>query len=210
MRLLQRDGSLSARELGDQVGLTPAPCWRRVRALEDGGVIAGRVALVDPSSINLDVAALVNIRTNDHSSAWIESFRAAVARFPEIVETYRTSGDIDYTLKVMVPSIAAYDAFYKRLIDAVELYDVRTIFVMEEIKHTTALPPRLRNGLRCNGLTDIGYPCRRTQRRRFFLSCYRADDHETLGAVDRSTNWRNVPLDAYPQQQPFKVDAVFA
>jgi Lrp/AsnC family transcriptional regulator len=103
-------------------------------------VIRGRVALIDPESINLQVAALVNIRTNDHSSQWIESFRAAVARFPEIVEAYRTSGDIDYTLKVMVPSIAAYDTFYKRLIDAVALYDVRTIFVMEEIKHTTALP----------------------------------------------------------------------
>jgi Lrp/AsnC family transcriptional regulator len=140
VRLLQQDGSLSARELGDRVGLTPTPCWRRVRALEEAGVITGRVALVDPATINLDVAALVNIRTNDHSSGWIESFRSAVERFPEIVETYRTSGDIDYTLKVMVPSIAAYDAFYKRLIDAVDLYDVRTIFVMEEIKHTTALP----------------------------------------------------------------------
>ncbi len=140
LRELQRDGGLSARELGDRVGLTPTPCWRRVRALEDSGVITRRVALVDPAAINLDVTALVNIRTNDHSSRWIESFRKAVARFPEIVEAYRTSGDIDYTLKVMVPSIAAYDAFYKRLIDAVDLYDVRTIFVMEEIKHTTALP----------------------------------------------------------------------
>ena len=140
VRLLQVDGALSARELGDQVGLTATPCWRRVRALEDSGVITARVAIVDPRSVNLDVAALVNIRTNDHSSAWIESFRAAVASFPEIVEAYRTSGDIDYTLKVMVPSIAAYDDFYKRLIDAVSLYDVRTIFVMEQIKHTTALP----------------------------------------------------------------------
>lgn len=140
VHLLQEDGSLSARELGDRVGLTPTPCWRRVRALEESGVITGRVALVDPAAVNLEVAALVNIRTNDHSSQWIDAFRAAIERFPEIVEAYRTSGDIDYTLKVMVPSIAAYDAFYKRLIDAVALYDVRTIFVMEEIKQTTALP----------------------------------------------------------------------
>ncbi|WP_040492363.1 Lrp/AsnC family transcriptional regulator [Ilumatobacter nonamiensis] len=139
VRLLQEDGSLSARELGDRVGLTPTPCWRRVRALEEAGVITHRVALIDPAAVNLDVAALVNIRTNDHSSQWIETFRSAIATFSEIVEAYRTSGDIDYTLKVMVPSIAAYDAFYKRLIDAVDLYDVRTIFVMEEIKHTTAL-----------------------------------------------------------------------
>ena len=140
LRCLQADGGLSARELSDRVGLTPTPCWRRVRALEDAGVVTGRVALVDRHTVNLDVAALVNIRTNDHSSEWIETFRAAVDRFPEIVEAYRASGDIDYTLKVLVPSIAAYDEFYKRLIEAVPLHDVRTTFVMEEIKHTTAVP----------------------------------------------------------------------
>ena len=131
VRLLQRDGTLSARELGDAVGLT---------ALEDAGVIVARVALVDPASVNLGVTALVNIRTNDHGPDWIERFQAACDSFPEIIEAYRTSGDIDYTLKVMVASIEAYDAFYKRLIAAVDLYDVRSIFVMEEMKHTTALP----------------------------------------------------------------------
>lgn len=140
VRLLQNDGSLSARELGEAVGLTPTPCWRRVRALEEAGVITRRVALVDPAAINLAVTALVNIRTNDHSSAWVSRFQSAIDRFPEIVEAYRTSGDIDYLLKVLVPSITAYDDLYKRLIDAVDLYDVRTIFVMEKLKHTTALP----------------------------------------------------------------------
>ena len=138
--LLQQDGTLSARELGDAVGLTPTPCWRRVRALEEAGVIARRVALVDPASVNLRVTALVNIRTNNHGPEWIDEFQAALDAFPEIVEAYRTSGDIDYTLKVMVPSIDAYDGFYKRLIAAVDLYDVRSIFVMEEMKRTTALP----------------------------------------------------------------------
>jgi len=140
VRLLQEDGTLSARELGDAVGLTATPCWRRVRALEDAGVILRRVALIDPAAVDLDVTALVNIRTNDHGPEWIERFQAALDSFPEIVEGYRTSGDIDYTLKVMVASIEAYDAFYKRLIAAVDLYDVRTIFVMEEMKRTTALP----------------------------------------------------------------------
>ena len=140
VRLLQEDGTLSARELGDAVGLTATPCWRRVKALEDAGVIVARVALVNPAAVNLGVTALVNIRTNDHGPDWIERFQAACDSFPEIVEAYRTSGDIDYTLKVMVASIEAYDAFYKRLIAAVDLYDVRSIFVMEEMKHTTALP----------------------------------------------------------------------
>lgn len=138
--LLQQDGTLSARELGDAVGLTPTPCWRRVRALEESGVIERRVALIDPASVNLRVTALVNIRTNNHGPEWIDEFQAALDSFPEIVEAYRTSGDIDYTLKVMVPSIDAYDGFYKRLIAAVDLYDVRSIFVMEEMKRTTALP----------------------------------------------------------------------
>ena len=140
MRLLQIDASLSARELGDRVGLTATPCWRRVRALQDDGVITRQVALVEPISVNLGVTALVNIRTIDHSPGWVERFQVAVDSFPEIVEAYRTSGEIDYTLKVMVPSIADYDGFYKRLIASIDLYDVRSIFVMEEMKRTTALP----------------------------------------------------------------------
>ena len=120
LRLLQQDGTLSARELGDAVGLTATPCWRRVKALEDAGVIVARVALVNPAAVNLGVTALVNIRTNDHGPDWIERFQDACDSFPEIVE--------------------AYDAFYKRLIAAVDLYDVRSIFVMEEMKRTTALP----------------------------------------------------------------------
>lgn len=111
-----------------------------MRALEDDGTIQRRVAIVDPAHVNLDVTVLVYIRTNDHRPEWIDRFRAAVDDFPEIVEAYRTSGDIDYTLKVMVPSIAAYDRFYKRLIATVDLHDVRSIFSMEELKRTTALP----------------------------------------------------------------------
>jgi len=140
LRLLQQRGDLTARELAEQVGLTATPTWRRVQKLEHDGVIKGRVALVDPAALNLDVTALVHIRTNDHSAAWLDRFSAGIADLPEIVEAYRTSGEIDYTLKVVVPSIEAYDGFYKRLIARVDLYDVRTVFVMEQMKQTTALP----------------------------------------------------------------------
>ena len=138
--MLQEDASLTARELAEHVGLTPTPCWRRVQNLEASGVITKRVALVDPAAVNLNVTALVQIRTNDHSAEWLTQFQGAVEQFPEVVEAYRTSGEIDYMLRVVVPSIDAYDQFYKRLIDAVDLYDVRTIFVMERMKQTTALP----------------------------------------------------------------------
>jgi Lrp/AsnC family transcriptional regulator len=140
LRLLQERGDLTARELAEEVGLTATPAWRRVQKLEKDGVIRGRVALVDPAALNLDVTALVHIRTNDHSAAWLDRFCTGISDLPEIIEAYRTSGEIDYTLKVVVPSIEAYDDFYKRLIARVDLYDVRTVFVMEQMKQTTALP----------------------------------------------------------------------
>lgn len=140
VQLLQEDASLTARELAEHVGLTPTPCWRRVQNLEASGVIIKRVALVDQASVNLDVTALVQIRTNNHAAEWLAQFQGAIEQFPEVVEAYRTSGDMDYMLRVVVPSIEAYDSFYKRLIDAVDLYDVSTVFVMEKMKQTTALP----------------------------------------------------------------------
>lgn len=140
IQLLQSDASLSVREIGERVGLSPTPCWRRIRNLEDEGVIVGRVALVDPARVNLGVSALVFIKTNEHNRQWLARFIAGIERLPEVVEAYRTSGEVDYVLKVRVPDIAAYDQFYKRLIEEVDLYDVRTTFVMEEMKHTTALP----------------------------------------------------------------------
>ena len=140
VRLLQVDASLTARELAEHVGLTATPVWRRVQILESEGVITGRVALVDPEAIGLGVTVMVHVRTNDHSAAWLDRFAAAIEDLPEITEAYRISGEIDYTLKVVVPSIEAYDDFYRRLISKVELYDVRSVFVMEEIERTTALP----------------------------------------------------------------------
>ncbi len=140
LQLLQQDASTSVREIADEVGLSPTPCWRRIRNLEESGVITGRVAVLDPVALNLSVTALVMIRTNAHGSAWLDRFTNGIERLPEIVEAFRTSGETDYVLKVLVPSIEAYDEFYKRLIEEVDLYDVRTTFVMEELKATRALP----------------------------------------------------------------------
>lgn len=120
--------------------MTPTPCWRRIQNLERDGYIVGRVALLDPAALNLGITALVQIRTNQHNRAWLDRFLAAIGAFPEIVEAYRTSGETDYMLKVVVPDIEAYDAFYQQLIERVDLYDVRTTFVMEEMKRTTELP----------------------------------------------------------------------
>jgi len=140
VQLLQDDATLSVREIGESVGLSATPCWRRIRNLEDRGVLTKRVTLVDPAKINLGVSALVFIRTNEHNKVWLQKFVDGVADIPEIIEAYRTSGEVDYVLKVLVPDLAAFDDFYKRLIDKVELYDVRSTFILEAVKHSTSLP----------------------------------------------------------------------
>ncbi|MFT3852735.1 MAG: Lrp/AsnC family transcriptional regulator [Ilumatobacteraceae bacterium] len=140
LRLLQVDASLGVRELGEHVGLTATPCWRRLQALEEAGIIRRRVVLVDPAAVGLDVMAIVNVRANGHNLGWLQIFQEFIQEHDEVVEAYRTSGDIDYTLKVVVPSIGAFDDFYRRLISSVDVTDVKSVFVMEAMKYSTALP----------------------------------------------------------------------
>jgi len=140
LELIQADATLPARAIAEAVGLTATPCWRRIQNLEKKGIITRRVTLLNAEAVNLGVTAIVSIRTNEHSSAWLDTFLAAIEEFSEVIEAYRASGEIDYVLKVVVPDMAAYDGFYKRLIGKVDLYDVRSTFVMEELKHTTELP----------------------------------------------------------------------
>jgi Lrp/AsnC family transcriptional regulator len=137
---LQRDATLSSAELAQRVGLSATPCWRRVRQLEDAGYIRGRVALLDRAKVGVGTTVFVAIRTRDHAAEWLDRFAAIVRDMPEVVEFHRMSGDIDYMMKVVVPDIPAYDAFYKRLIAKIDLSDVSSSFAMEEIKSTTALP----------------------------------------------------------------------
>lgn len=140
LALLQQDASLPVAELAEKVGLSPSPCWRRVQKLEQEGYIRARVALLDPAKMNLGVTVFAAIRTNQHNQEWLEAFSKAVVGIPEIVEVYRMSGQIDYMLRIVVPDIPAYDRVYRRLIGAIELYDVSSTFAMEVIKSTTVLP----------------------------------------------------------------------
>ena len=140
LELLQRDASLSIAEIGERVGLSTTPCWRRIQNLEKRGVITARVALLDREALNLAVDVFVAVRTNRHDAEWLERFAAVVTEFPEIVEIHRMSGETDYLLKVRVPDIAAYDAVYRRLIARIEIADVSSSFAMERIKSTTILP----------------------------------------------------------------------
>jgi Lrp/AsnC family transcriptional regulator len=140
LALLQQDAALPIAELADKVGLSPSPCWRRVQKLEAEGYIRARVALLDARKMNLGVTVFAAIRTNQHNAAWLKAFSKAVVGIPEIVEVYRMSGQIDYMLRIVVPDIEAYDRVYRRLIGAIELYDVSSTFAMEVLKSTTVLP----------------------------------------------------------------------
>ena len=140
LRLLQEDATLAVAEIAKRVGLSTTPCWRRIQKLEEEGVIRRRVAVVDPAKVNRRFTVFVSIRTNSHSNEWLKRISEVDGDLPEVVEFYRMSGDVDYLLRVVVPDIAAYDAFYKRLIARIEIRDVSSSFAMEQIKYTTEMP----------------------------------------------------------------------
>lgn len=144
--LLQRDASLSVAEIADKVGLSTTPCWRRIRNLEDAGVIRGRVAVLDPASLNIGVTVFVGFKAGRHAADWLQTFAATVQDIDEVTEVYRLSGEIDYLLKIVVPDIAAYDDVYKRLIQKTDFADVSSFFSMEEIKSTNVLPLKYAGG----------------------------------------------------------------
>ena len=142
LELLQSDATLNIAALADLVGLSATPCWKRVKRLEEDGTILKRVALVDRAKVGLKVTIFVSIKTNEHDAEWLENFARVASTFPEIVELYRMSGDVDYLMKVVSEDVEGYDRFYKRLIKAVRLTDVSSAFAMEQIKYSTALPVR--------------------------------------------------------------------
>ncbi len=140
LALIQEDSTLSVAEIGQRVGLSSTPCWKRMQRLEADGIILKRVAIVDQDKIGLGVTVFVSIETEDHSEAWLTQFAEVVSAMPEVMEFYRMAGDVDYMLRVVVNDIHGYDLFYKRLIAAIPLKNVTSRFAMEKIKSTTALP----------------------------------------------------------------------
>lgn len=140
LALLQEDAALSVAEIGSRVGLSSTPCWRRIQNLEKQGVIRKRVALLDRRAVDVPLTVFVMIRTSQHNDVWLEKFAKGVSAIPEVLEFYRMSGTVDYLLRIVVPSVEAYDAVYKRLISIADLAEVSSSFAMEEIKYTTALP----------------------------------------------------------------------
>jgi Lrp/AsnC family transcriptional regulator len=140
LELLQHNAELTAAEIADRVGLSKAPCWRRIKKLQKEGVVKKTVALLDARALNVGTTVFVMLKTAKHNEAWFEKFVAAVRDIPEVTEIHRMSGDVDYLMRIVVPDIDAYDVVYKKLISTVEFLDVSASFALETIKYTTALP----------------------------------------------------------------------
>lgn len=139
--LLQQDAAMPIHAIGERVGLSTNPCWRRIRRMEEAGVIARRVALLDPARLGLSTTVFVAIRTDRHDPEWLAAFAQGIAAIREITECHRMAGEVDYLLKLTVRDIAHYDRIYQRLIASVPgLSDVSSSFSMERMKFTTALP----------------------------------------------------------------------
>ncbi len=141
LALLQGDASMPIQQIAEQVGLSVNPCWRRIRQMEQAGVIQGRVALVNPEKVGLGLTVYVRVKTREHSADWARTLNEVIAAMPEILECHRIGGDVDYLLKVVVEDMAGYDRTYKELIERLpSLADVSALFSMERLKSATALP----------------------------------------------------------------------
>jgi Lrp/AsnC family transcriptional regulator len=140
LEILQQDATLSLAQMAERVGLSPTPCWKRIQKLEARGVIMRRVAIVDPVGVGVGLSVLVNVEAGEHSPEWLQRFSAGVGAMPEVMEVYRTAGEVDYVLRVAVADMAEYDTFYKRLIAIAPMKNVTSRFAMERIKHSTAYP----------------------------------------------------------------------
>lgn len=141
LALLQENGRQPNNELADQVGLSPSPCLRRVKALEEAGVISRYVALVDPASVDLPVNIFVSVSLDRQIEDRIDAFEAAVMERPEVLECYLMSGDADYLLRVVVPDLASYERFLKEHLTRIPgVAGIRSSFALKQVRYRTALP----------------------------------------------------------------------
>lgn len=146
LAMLQVDSTVSLNELAEAVNLTTTPCWKRLKRLEESGVISKRVALLNPEKLGLSFTAFVLIKTSNHSHEWYSRFVETVIPFPEVMEFYRMAGEYDYMMKVQVEDMKCFDEFYKKLVNSVDgISDVTSTFAMEPLKYTTALPLQGKN-----------------------------------------------------------------
>lgn len=138
---LQDNADLSMQELGDRIGLSHTPCWRRVKRLEERGIVKRRVALLDAEQLDLAVNVFVNVSLRRHQENALNRFETAVQDVPEVVECYSVSGETDFLLRVVVADVTAYERLVKAtLVHLPEVGNLTSTFALRQVKYTTALP----------------------------------------------------------------------
>ncbi|TWG92478.1 Lrp/AsnC family transcriptional regulator [Mesorhizobium sp. J18] len=138
--ILQRDSDRAVSAIAEEVNLSSTPCWRRIKRLEESGIIKRRVAIVDRRLMNVSMTIFIGIKAPRHEMSWLNAFRSLIEEIPEVVEAYRLTGATDYVIKVVVPDIETYDAVYKKMISKLEFSEINSSISMEEMKFTTAVP----------------------------------------------------------------------
>ena len=138
---LQDDARIANTDLAEAVGLSPAPCLRRVRALEEAGVIRRHVSLVDPRAVGLPVSVFVNVSLERQIESALNRFESSVRNRPEVMECYLMTGDADYLLRVVMPDLGAYERFLLEHLTRIPgVASIKSSFALKQVKYSTALP----------------------------------------------------------------------
>ena len=138
---LQMDGRLSNADLAERVGLSSSPCWRRVKALEEAGIIKGYAVQVDAKSVGLSVNVFMSVSLSTQVEKSLQAFERAAAERPEVMECYLMTGDADYLLRIVCADLAAYERFLlDHLTQVPGVASIRSSFALKQVKYSTALP----------------------------------------------------------------------
>ncbi|MDJ0612424.1 MAG: Lrp/AsnC family transcriptional regulator [Rhizobiaceae bacterium] len=141
LRLLQQDSDIAISDLGEHVGLSHTPCWRRIKKMQEAGIILGNRSLLDAEKVRLDVSIFVFVKLDTHSADVLDAFENATATVPEILQCYTMSGEFDYLLRVVVSSVREYEKTVKgKLLKLPHVGTMNSHFALNEVKNTTELP----------------------------------------------------------------------
>lgn len=143
LHLMEQDAGLSQRELAERVGVSLNACWRRLKRLQDIGVIVGSRSVLNRDALGLDLTVFMMIKTHHHSGEWSDAFRRHVESIPEVIEFHRIGGEWDYLIRVVTASMSGYDSVYIRLIEQFDLATVTGYFSMETIFEGRPLTARM-------------------------------------------------------------------
>ena len=141
LTLIQKNAGLPLSEISKRVGISPTPCWNRIKKMEEAGVISARTIVLNRKAINLSIVVFLSIRVSHHSKDWITSFQEIIDKHEEIIETHRITGsDADYLLKIVASSIENYDKFQQKLISELDFTKMSSSISLQEMKNSHILP----------------------------------------------------------------------